>query len=402
MRSLDLGRSRLAEVADWLATAAVISLPWSASATSALIVLWVLAAITSIDLRTFPRMLCIPAAALPIVLYTLGQVGTLWADVPWLDRIGGYDSFPKFLAIPLLFSQFQRSTHGRWMLAGFVLSGCALLIVSWYLVLAPHPLWQAKDVGVLVKDRISQGSVFVICIFALLELAAIAWKEDRVRSAVLLALLAAVFLLNTIFVTVTRTSVVTIPILCLVFAATHFPRRWMIIFLAALVAVGVVAWVSSPYLRYRVTSIPEEIAMFEAAGRNTSAGARVEFWKDSIQILREAPMIGHGTGSINAEFARVIGPRSSATNPHNQLLAVGIQLGIIGIVALVAMWAAHLRLFASSLSKSSLAARIGLIIVLQNVVGSMFNSHLFDFTHGWIYVFGVGTAGGIVLRNRLG
>ena len=402
MRDLALIRNKLANAADWLVIAAVISLPWSASVSSVLIVLWVLAAIPGIDWRSFPRMLCMPTAGLPVLLYSLGQVGTLWADVPWLDRIGGYDSFPKLLAIPLLFTQFQRSTRGRWMLAGFVLSGCALLIVSWYLVLAPHPLWQAKDVGVLVKDRISQGSVFVICIFALAELAAIAWKEDRARSAVLLVLLATVFLLNIIFVTVTRTLVVTIPILCLVFAATHLPKRWWIIFLAGLVAVGVVAWVTSPYLRYRVTSIPEEIAISEATGRNTSAGARVEFLKDSIQILREAPLIGHGTGSINAEFARVIGHQSSATNPHNQLLGVGIQLGIVGIIAMIAMWTVHFRLFASSLARSSLATRIGLIIVVQNIVGSMFNSHLFDFTHGWIYVFGVGTAGGIVLRNRLG
>jgi hypothetical protein len=28
----------------------------------------------------------------------------------------------------------------------------------------------------------------------------------------------------------------------------------------------------------------------------------------------------------------------------------------------------------------------------------MFNSQLFDFTTGWIYVFGVGTAGGMVMK----
>jgi O-antigen ligase len=30
----------------------------------------------------------------------------------------------------------------------------------------------------------------------------------------------------------------------------------------------------------------------------------------------------------------------------------------------------------------------------------LFNSHLFDFTQGWIYVFGVGVAGGMILRGR--
>ena len=49
-----------------------------------------------------------------------------------------------------------------------------------------------------------------------------------------------------------------------------------------------------------------------------------------------------------------------------------------------------------------LAAWIGLMVVLQNVFSSLFNSHLFDFHEGWMYVLGVGVAGGMVLRARSG
>ena len=31
---------------------------------------------------------------------------------------------------------------------------------------------------------------------------------------------------------------------------------------------------------------------------------------------------------------------------------------------------------------------------------SLFNSHLFDFTEGWMYVLGVGIAGGMTLAQR--
>ena len=37
-------------------------------------------------------------------------------------------------------------------------------------------------------------------------------------------------------------------------------------------------------------------------------------------------------------------------------------------------------------------------LVTQNVVSSLFNSHLFDFHEGWMYVIGVGVAGGIALK----
>src|SRR5207249_528145 len=40
--------------------------------------------------------------------------------------------------------------------------------------------------------------------------------------------------------------------------------------------------------------------------------------------------------------------------------------------------------------RTGFLAGIGLIVVVQNVVSSLFNSHLFDFTEGWAYVWGVG------------
>jgi len=59
------------------------------------------------------------------------------------------------------------------------------------------------------------------------------------------------------------------------------------------------------------------------------------------------------------------------------------------------MWVAHILLF---LRGEGLAAWIGLVVVTQNVVGSLFNSHLFDFLQGWTYVVGIGVTGGMVLR----
>ncbi|MEZ5787166.1 MAG: hypothetical protein R3D62_12045 [Xanthobacteraceae bacterium] len=42
---------------------------------------------------------------------------------------------------------------------------------------------------------------------------------------------------------------------------------------------------------------------------------------------------------------------------------------------------------------------LGLVIVVQNIISSLFNSHLLDFTQGWTYVFGVGVLGGLVRRG---
>ena len=89
--------------------------------------------------------------------------------------------------------------------------------------------------------------------------------------------------------------------------------------------------------------------------------------------------------------AQVIG------NPHNQTLNVAVQWGIVGVIVLYAMWLYHLLLFRGE----DLMAWIGLMVVVQNFCTSLFNSHLFDFHEGWMYVLGVGVAGGTVLGARL-
>jgi O-antigen ligase len=56
----------------------------------------------------------------------------------------------------------------------------------------------------------------------------------------------------------------------------------------------------------------------------------------------------------------------------------------------------HLLLFRGE----GLVAWIGLMVVLQNIFSSLFNSHLFDFHEGWMYVLGVGVAAGMALRAK--
>jgi O-antigen ligase len=122
--------------------------------------------------------------------------------------------------------------------------------------------------------------------------------------------------------------------------------------------------------------------------------------KGGPRLIAEAPLLGHGTGSIPEQFRRsATGQTGLATqalhNPHNQIFAVAIELGLIGTAILIAMWIAHVRLFIGV----SLPTAVGLMVVIQNIVSSLFNSHLFDFTHGWLYVWGVGVIGGMVLRS---
>lgn len=399
--TLVMQRVCFASCADWLAIGVAASLPWSTSATSILAALWLVAFLPSVDVAALRRGLLTPAGGLPVMLWLLAAVGMIWADVAWDERIAALGAFHKLLIIPLLLVHFRRSEKGAWVLGGFLFSCTMLLAVSYFLALWPGLIWRGvrSGLGVPVKDYIAQSGEFAICLFILL---ALAQTSGRTRPWISLAIfcLAGLFLINFLYVETGRTALAVTLALLVLFAFRQFGwKKGGIVIFAALL-LGFAVWESSPFLRGRLGAMPQEIERYWYENASTSAGERLEFWKRSMSFIADAPVLGHGTGAIRELFRRsAIGETGASAlispNPHNQTLAVAIQLGAIGAAILCAMWIAHLYLFCGP----GLAAWVGLVITAQNVISSLFNSHLFDFTQGWIYVFGVGVAGGTVLRR---
>ncbi len=377
-------RGRLARLSDRLAVAVAVSLPWSTTATGILVPLWTLALLPTPDLATVRRTPASPAAGLPVVLWVLGLVGMLWSDVDFVEKFTALKSFHKLLAIPLLLIQFRRSDKGSWVLGGFLASCIVVLIASWLNLLWPALSTRGWRMGIPVKDYIVQSGEFLICAFALTHLAFDAWRTERRGLALALAALALVFLANIVFVATGRSSLVAFAALVVIIGLQRFGWRGTL--------------TSSAYLRERVIGVVDEIQQYQTVDAETSAGYRLEFWKKCIEFTAAAPFLGHGTGSINEQFRRAATGASGASaavtgNPHNMTLEISVQFGLVGVVVLYAMWAAHLMLFRGR----GLAAWIGLGVVVQDIVGSLFLSHLFDFTTGWIYAFGVGVLGAMVL-----
>jgi O-antigen ligase len=393
MRPVD--HARLTAAADWLAVATVVSLPWSTSATGILLVLLLVTLIPTLDWHELRRELLTPAGGLPVLLVILGVLGMAWADVSWHERWGGVTSFFRLLVIPLLFVQFRRSDRGWQVIGAYVLSCVVLLVLSTLM----HDPTKGEDV--LVKNSATQSGEFVICIFGLLYLAVDCVERRRWwwfggLVAVMLGMLA-----NMFYIATGRTALVIIPVLLVWFAAKRLSGKGMAVLFACGITVAVVGWLSSPYLRFRTTDLWTGYQGYMDSKAPTSSGQRVSFYLASLNFIRQAPIIGHGTGTIGALFEQAVRDKTGpahwlSNNPHNQTFAVAIQLGLVGAAVLWAMWVTHLLLFRSS----GLVEWVGLVIVVQNIVGSLFNSHLFDFGQGWIYVLGVGVAGGMALKKR--
>jgi hypothetical protein len=393
--------NELPQIADWLALGAAASLPWSTSATGILIALWLIATVPTLRFATLRREVATLAGGLPVALWLLATLGMLWADVSWGERLGGLDSYHRLLVIPVLLAQFRRSDNGAYVLYAYLVSATCLLLTSWVFAIVPAFWSYGKFYGVPVKDYILQSDEFLICGFALLGTAGEFAARRMWRIASLLFILGVLFLANLAFVFTSRTGLVVAPFLIAALGWRLSGLRGLLVAVAIAVVIAPVLWYGSPHLHDFALQSYADLRGYFAANAVTSSGLHFEFLRKSLEIIEAAPLFGHGTGSIAEEFRRFATGASGATavvsiNPHNQFFAVAIQIGCVGAVVLAAMWIAHLMLFRGS----GWAAWTGMVVVVENVVSSTTNSHLFDFSQGWLYVFGVGVAGGIVLRKK--
>jgi len=400
---------------DMVAVLIAALLPWTTTGVAIAVVLWIIAVSFTIDPARLLRVVRQPASILPLALFALAVLGMLWSDAPRPSRLHGTNPVAKLLLIPLLLYHFERSQRALWVLAAFVVS-CALLMILSCVVFF-QPAWKlgsAVAAGVAVKSYVDQSQEFAFCIFALAWPAMVLFRQRRFGRASACVALMACFFANMMFVVTARTALVCIPVLLALFAIRQLSRRAALTVFAAVAVAAALTWLGSPYLRDRIAQTAtdyrhyQEDQMYYQSPTSpvpeylpNATGLRIEYWRKSLKYVSAAPIIGNGTGSIRSLFERdAVGQENLAAavvdNPHNQTLGVAIQWGTTGVILLYAMWLSHLLLFRGA----TMAAWIGLLVVVQNMVSSLFNSHLFDFVEGWMYVLGVGIAGGVTMRLK--
>ena len=396
-----------AKTADIFAVLIALSLPWSTSLTGIFATTWLVTVAPTLDIRLFLQSLKRPISALPIALFALALLGTLWSDASWGVRLYAVSPTAKLLVLPILIYHYERSTRGMWVFVAFLASCTLLMAMSWIVAFYPGFTLKAADAaerGIFVKNHIDQSQEFALCAVALAYPIMTLLRAKRILPALVLGGIALSFVVNMSFVLVSRTALVTMPALLAVFALLHLKWRTNIMIFSVATVLAALAWATSPQLQRTTASFARDYKYYTERNQPTSIGMRLEFYEKSLRFFAEAPIVGHGTGSTRRLFERaatapiVLAGGQIVGNPHNQTLNVAVQWGIVGVVILYAMWLFHLLLFRGD----GLVASIGLLVVLQNIFSSLFNSHLFDFHEGWMYVLGVGVAGGMTLKAQLG
>ena len=337
------------------------------------------------------------AARLATAFVGLICIGILYGNGTIGDRLDMLGRYSHLLLIVLLVPLLRENRNRRRALFGFMAAVTLTLILSYLIAFSVIPAGKlftgTPDDPTVFKLQITQGLFLAYGAFAF---AVAARFESRPKLRLVFALLTALSVYNVLFMEIGRSGYLVLGVLVAYFCFEWLGRRGIIIGAAGFLILGTAAYFSSQALHSRIDIALHQLASWhpgKPAGHGNSIGDRLEFYRNSLAIIRKHPVFGVGTGGFTQTYAEQIkGTGMLATpNPHNQFLLITVQLGIVGLAALVyfffKLWKLAQRL-GNNIDRN-LARGLILLMVAGNLVNSLMMDHaeslLFALMAGVLY-----------------
>lgn len=349
-------QSRFAIVAAFLAGFAV---PISTAAENITVGLMVLAFLLTPALwRELPRVVRQPFVLGCLSLYAVLLFGSVYSSV----GLGGASSMllkmREYLLVPLLFAVCLHLPARRALLIGFaagtllsVLVSTGMAIVGMDAVQAFND-WCGRRVLQAVPGRWDWeafrshtfhnlfASLLMLTLF-IMHLTGAMPKKWRPWSWAVMA----ICLVDIMFLVQGRTVQGLLLLLVGLVLVMWNRRIGWILALCALLVVPPVLYLGASGIRHGIARFERDMDLYRQGQVDTSVGLRLDFYKNSLALVKEKPLLGHGTGSFAAEYRRLTGYTEgnvATKNPHNDYLWMGVELGALGIVALLGLLGATL------------------------------------------------------------
>jgi O-antigen ligase len=319
-----------------------------------------------------------PVAAWSLLLFLCFIFGLCYTSATYGDAFSMLMKYRELLFIPVLCSFLTAKRYQCWSWKAFVIASVLILLISYLMDIGILDLNRQGDPA--FKSRITH-SIF-ISFFAFF----CAHKAcDGKRYAILFGVLFILSMYNLFFMVEGRIGQLTATLLVLLFTAQRFSKKIL------LLAVLVIAILLALFFAYsdKATRINEGVVNIQsdlkpdAEQIPSSMGQRYMFWRYSLKLMAEKPLLGHGTGSFAKEYQRVaISELFLSKNPHNEFFMIGVQLGLLGVIIYTGFLVSQYNCAKRLPDKEKWLAQ-GLLLSL--IATSLFNSPFLDHTEGHWY-----------------
>ena len=312
-----------------------------------------------------------------LVFYGVLVAGAFWAPSAHaaLSMLG---KMRPYLLVPLIFAGCTFLPVRQGVLVGFGAGTLLSVIVSIATALLRHPILSgvAGDYSVFRTHTYHDtfASLLILTIVAFGLRGRIAPRYRWITAIVLLVCLLDVLLL----VAGRSAQGALLAALCCLFMLWNIRKG--LAGILALAALAVVLLMSSPMLKSEVMRVQYDLTQAQqgvlhyADGRDNSVGLRLYFWRNALAMVKEAPVLGHGTGSYPTVIFKSQGA-AGGENPHCDYLWFAVEVGIVGVLALLLMLASGL----AQASKLAPPERwVSNLLIVTYAVTALANSYFTD------------------------
>jgi O-antigen ligase len=319
----------------------------------------------------------------------LMALGLLWSPDPLHDGLTYLKKYSDLLLIPILVTVFTDPEDRQRGLLALAAAIAVTLLGSLALSIGALPT------GGFITGEPSNPTVFkkhitqnILMAFGCLLFAELAHAAVGSRLRLLWGALAALAAFNVLFLVQGRTGYLVLAALALLYLSTRMRLRGVVA-AVFLVAIGFVsAYELSPSFHDRVSAGIGEADRFQPGQKaEGGVGERLEFYHNTLAIIRDHPVLGVGTGGfVHAYAEKVQGTEMKPTrNPHNQYLLTTVEVGIGGLVLLLLLFVQQWRNAARLPYEHLKILARGLVLTMM--VGSVFNSLLIDHVESLLFAW---------------
>ncbi len=360
--------------------AACFSIPLStslAALTTGLVCLfWILSG----KFLTLPRILAShPVALVATILFLLFAAGVFYSPTGLGDGLDTLKKYRELLYFPIIISFLDQDNQAaQWAEEAFVAGCLVLLIVSCamsFSIIPPHKY------GNSLIHHITHSYFMAILAFWAIHRA-----MDAGRSRVLWIILFLVTILNLVLIAPGRTGMLVFLLLISLFIMQRLTLKKQLSAFLVLLALACLSYLFSENISTRVNDAVSEIQTFEQGKSRSSLGNRFNWYYNSLDLMQAKPITGHGTGSFAHEQEELIkGTKIKRTsNPHNEFLFIGVQLGWLGLLLFLLLLSLQ---WLNSLTLQPPRRWMLQGVILSMISGCLMNSFLYDSLEGHYFVF---------------
>lgn len=370
------------------------SIPVSTALDSILLASLILMALVGWNSQ-YPRIISQnPVAKAALLLFGILFLGCFYGVTEISSSFKVLTKYDDLILVALMlpiFTQPKMRLYGQY---AFMVAMALTLILSYLIWLGAFqhtPLFSDRlpNNPVVFKLHITHGILmgFVAFMFAVYAL------HTSGKWQLLMLTLSILAACNVLLMTQGRTGYMVIMVLSLYFIFSCFHWRNLLLGLALVITASSVLYISSPKIQSRIAlTIHEAQSWKPMQGNNeaSSIGTRMDYYTNTIKVIRSNLILGVGTGGFEAAYAKEIKGTAMATsnNPHNQFLLFWAQTGIVGLSAflllLAVAWKNATRLPTTT---ETMLAR-GILITIT--MGCLFNSLLLDHAEGLFFAWLLG------------